>query len=111
LQIRTAQGVIADVLHEIFHIPMKFEGTLVSHMARLHLESVVDDLNDDTLDPWADLQADAGIKDTSPLSPFMEKELLKDNDLSLDGGAFIQQTGFQYVCCCYEEPGRSEELT
>ena len=70
---------------------------MVSHFAKLHLDSVVDDLNDETLDPWADLQAEAGVPDTSPLNPFMEKELLKDNDLSLDGTLFIRETGFQSV--------------
>jgi len=62
----------------------------------LRLDSVVDDLNDETLDPWADLQTDAGVKDPTPLNPFIEKELLKDHDLSLDGGAFVRETGFQY---------------
>jgi len=27
----------------------------------------------------------------------MEKELLKDTDLSLDGNAFVKATGFKYV--------------
>jgi len=76
---------------------MTFQGTIVSHFAKLHLDSVVDDLNDETLDPWAELQAEAGVADTSPLNPFMEKELLKDNDLSLDGTLFIRETGFQFV--------------
>ena len=75
---------------------MTFQGSIVSHFAKLHLDSVVDDLNDETLDPWADLQAEAGVSDTSPLNTFVEKELLKDNDLSLDAGLFIQETGFQY---------------
>lgn len=54
----------------------------------------MDDVNDEILDPWADLQTKAGIPQTTPLSPFMEKELLKDTDLSLDGSAFEQATGF-----------------
>jgi hypothetical protein len=87
---------MANILHEIFKVPMSFQGSVVSHFAKLHLDSVVDDLNDETLDPWADLQQDAGVPNTSPLSPFVEKELLKDNDLSLDGGAFVKETGFQY---------------
>lgn len=64
-------------------------------MAMLKLDSVVDDLNDDTLDPWAELQQEHGIKDPTPLNPFMEKELLKDNDLSLDGSKFTEETGFK----------------
>jgi len=91
-----AQGTVANALNEIFKIPMTFQGSIVSHFAKLHLDSVVDDLNDEILDPWADLQAEAGVSDTSPLSPFVEKELLRDNDLSLDAGLFIKETGFQY---------------
>jgi nucleoside-diphosphate-sugar epimerase len=93
----TSQGTLADILGAIFSIPMKFEGGIVSKMAMLKLDSVVDELNDDTLDPWAELQQDAGITEPTPLNPFMEKELLKDNDLSLDGSKFMKETGFKYV--------------
>jgi len=55
----------------------------------------VDDLNDETLDPWAELQQESGTKTNTPLSPFTEKELLKDTDLSLDGSALIKATGFE----------------
>ena len=54
-------------------------------------------MNDETLDPWAELQAKAGIvgAGSSPLTPFMEKELLKDADLSLDGSFFEKTVGFK----------------
>lgn len=92
-----AQGTLASIINEIFSIPTGFQGTLISQFARMHLDSVVDDLNDETLDPWADLQGDAGITQSNPIGPFVEKELLKDTDLSMDGSAFIRETGFQYV--------------
>ena len=85
---------MSSLIHEVFDIPTGFQGTLISAFARLNLDRVVDDVNDETLDPWADLQTKAGIPQTTPLSPFMEKELLKDTDLSLDGSAFKQETGF-----------------
>jgi nucleoside-diphosphate-sugar epimerase len=91
----TAQGTIAGIIHTIFKIPTVFQGTLVSQFAKLHLDTVVDDLNDDTLDTWADLQAEADTDQNCPLSPFMEKELLRDTDLSMDGGSFIRTVGFQ----------------
>jgi hypothetical protein len=56
---------------------------------------VVDEVNNETLDPWADLQTKAGISSSTPLSPFMEKELLKDTALSLDGSLFEKETGFK----------------
>ena len=85
---------MSNLIHEVFDIPTGFQGTIISTFARLNLDRVVDDVNDETLDPWADLQTKAGIPQTTPLSPFMEKELLKDTDLSLDGSAFEQTTGF-----------------
>lgn len=92
----TSQGILANLIHETFNIPTGFHGTLISAFARLNLEHVVDDVNDETLDPWADLQEKAGISKSGPLSPFMEKELLKDTDLSLDGSFFEKETGFEY---------------
>jgi hypothetical protein len=56
----------------------------------------VDDLNEDILQPWADMLANKGITRPGPLSPFLEKELLKDTDLSLDGGLFERVCGFSY---------------
>lgn len=92
---RTSQGTMANLLGTHFNIPTGFQGTLISSFARLNLESVVDDVNDETLDPWADLQAKAGLE-PGPITPFLEKELLKDNDLCLDGEAFEKATGFTY---------------
>ena len=43
----------------------------------------------------ADLQADAGTDPNSPLNPFLEKELLKDADLCMDGALFTRTTGFE----------------
>ena len=59
------------------------------------MDSVVDDLNDDTLDPWADLQAEAGTEVNAPLSPFMEKDMLRDADLCLDGRKLVDSLGFE----------------
>jgi nucleoside-diphosphate-sugar epimerase len=94
LTIFPAQGHIAKLIHEVFNIETGFHGTLISAFARLNLDHVVDEVNDETLDPWADLQQEAGISSSTPLSPFMEKELLRDADLSLDGSAFEKETGF-----------------
>ena len=101
----TSQGMLADILGDIFKIETGFQGQLVSTFARMNLDSVVDDVNDETLAPWADLLADAGITRPGPLSPFMEKELLKDTDLSMDGSRLESLTGFQY-----EKPVISKEL-
>jgi hypothetical protein len=91
---QTCQGTLADVVSKVFKIKTGFQGSIISQFAKLNLENVVDDLNEDVLQPWADMLEDK--KRTSPLSPFLEKELLKDTDLSLDGSLFEQTVGFKY---------------
>jgi hypothetical protein len=36
------------------------------------------------MQPWSDLCKDGGVVNT-PLTPYLDKELLKDNALSIDG--------------------------
>lgn len=93
---RTSQGTLATIISQVFGIKTGFQGSLISQFAKMHLESVVDDLNEDILQPWADMLAKKEVTRPGPLSPFLEKELLKDTDLSLDGGLFERVTGFEY---------------
>jgi hypothetical protein len=86
---------VAAIIRNVFSIETAFQGTLVSQFAKLNLGSVVDDLNDETLDPWAELQKEAGTEANAPLNPFMEKETLRDEDLSLDGAKFVKTVGFR----------------
>jgi hypothetical protein len=92
----TTQGAMADIIGDIFKIETGFQGQLISKFARLHMDSVVDDVNDELLGPWADLLAEAKITRPGPLTPFMEKELLKDTDLSMDGSRLEDVVGFEY---------------
>ncbi|KAK4464141.1 hypothetical protein QBC42DRAFT_284702 [Cladorrhinum samala] len=101
----TTQGTMAEIIGEIFGIETGFQGTVISSFAKMNLDSVVDDVNDELLGPWADLLADAGITRPGPLTPFMEKELLKDTDLSMDGSRLEQVVGFTY-----EKPTITKEL-
>lgn len=92
----TTQGVMADLIGQIFGIRTGFQGTLISSFAKLNMDSVVEDVNDELLGPWADLLEGAGITRPGPLTPYMEKELLKDTDLSMDGSRLESVVGFQY---------------
>ena len=81
----TSQGTLATLFSSIFDITTGFQGLLVSQFARFNLDSVVDDVNEEVLQPWADLLKEKGVTNPGPLSPFLEKELLRDCDLCLDG--------------------------
>lgn len=93
----TTQGKMAEFIGQIFGIKTGFQGTLVSQFAKLNMDSVVEDVNDDLLGPWADLLQTAGITRPGPLTPYMEKELLKDTDLSMDGSRLEKVVGFEYT--------------
>jgi hypothetical protein len=102
---QTSQGTMADIIGQLFGIQTGFQGQLISTFARLNMDSVVDDVNDEVLGPWAELLEDAGITRPGPLTPFMEKELLKDTDLSMDGSRLEKVVGFKY-----EKPAITKEL-
>ena len=92
----TSQGKLADIISTVFDIKTGFQGTIISQFAKMNLEHVVDDLNEDILQPWADLLVEKGITKPGPLTPFLEKELLKDTDLSMAGSLFERVVGFKY---------------
>jgi len=97
----TSQGALAGIIHEIFNIPTGFQNSLISTFAKFNLESVVDDVNEDVLQPWADLLSEKGVKRAGPIGPFMEKELLRDCDLCLNAGRAEKLLGWR--------PGRETE--
>ncbi|KAL9095771.1 MAG: hypothetical protein Q9163_006498 [Psora crenata] len=89
----TSQQTLADLIHDIFHIETGFQGSLISQFAKLNLDSVVNDVNEEILQPWADLLKQKGLDggQGSPLSPFMEKELIKDCNLALNNAKAKQE--------------------
>ncbi|KAL8670729.1 MAG: hypothetical protein Q9168_004756 [Polycauliona sp. 1 TL-2023] len=91
----TSQGTLATIFSQIFNLKTGFQGSLISSFARFNMESVVDDVNEEILGPWADLLKENGITDSGPLSPFMEKELLRDCDLSLDASRARKVLGWK----------------
>jgi len=89
------QGTLNSWLGEIFKIETGFQGTIISNFAKLNLQSVTEDVNDKHLQPWSDLCKRAGIHNT-PLTPYLDQELLYNNSLSIDGSK-IETTGFSYL--------------
>ncbi|XP_078328900.1 uncharacterized protein LOC111113719 [Crassostrea virginica] len=69
-------------------------GTVVSNMARVNMTSIVEDINDRHMKPWAEACQRDGI-DNTPLNPFIDQELLYNKNLALDS-AKLKGTGFTY---------------
>lgn len=97
------QKKLSAILSEIFGISTGFYGSLLSQAAKLRMKDAVDAANEQHMDPWSEMCKQSGIKST-PLSPYLDIELLYNNPLSVDGTA-IEKTGFQY-----ELPTLTKEL-
>ncbi|XP_065841954.1 dTDP-glucose 4,6-dehydratase-like [Oscarella lobularis] len=90
----TDQGRISSLVSEIFKINHDFFGTLASSLAKLSLSNIQEDSNDKHLDPWSKACTRDNVA-TTPLSPYLDKELLANKHLCIDGSK-IEGTGFEY---------------
>eukprot|EP01029_Cantina_marsupialis_P014342 TRINITY_DN31663_c0_g1_i1.p1 TRINITY_DN31663_c0_g1~~TRINITY_DN31663_c0_g1_i1.p1 ORF type:complete len:364 (-),score=120.46 TRINITY_DN31663_c0_g1_i1:1768-2859(-) len=90
----TTQGLISSHLGSIFGIKTGFVGNMLSRAATLKLKSVAASANDKHLEPWGELKKEFNIRRT-PLTPFIDAELLRNKSLNIDGSA-IEATGFEY---------------
>ncbi|KAI8801898.1 hypothetical protein BJ742DRAFT_835356 [Cladochytrium replicatum] len=89
------QGSINNHIQTIFGIETGFQGTAINLYAKMNLEAVTEDVNDKHLQPWSDLCKSSGVVNT-PLTPYLDKELLKENFLSVDGSKIEREFGFSY---------------
>lgn len=91
----TDQELVNKYLANIFGIKTDFFGSVKSNMAKaLGMDTVTSQVNDKHVAPWSKMTKEKGIEVT-PLSPYLDKELLGNNALSVDGSA-IEKTGFTY---------------
>jgi len=88
------QGDFNKILEGIFKIETGFIGSMVSNLAKVNFKGVVEEVNDKHLKPWSELCKGASIVNT-PLTPYLDQELLYNNSLSVDG-TFVESTGFAY---------------
>jgi nucleoside-diphosphate-sugar epimerase len=90
----TNQGKINKLIEVIFGIKTGYISAVKCKFAKMNLPTVVDEINRRHLKPWSDIVKASGIENT-PLSPYVEEELIKKKHLAVDGSA-IEGTGFKY---------------
>lgn len=91
----TRQEHVAKALSEVFGLKVTFTGTLISQLAKMNLDDVVDDMNELSLQTWAELIEKSKIERPGPIGPFVELDVLKDQDMSIDGSLFEKTTGWK----------------
>ena len=62
----------------------------------MDLNSVVEEINDKHMGPWAEACSIDGVENT-PLTPFIDRELLHRQHLYLDPRKLTEQTNFNYI--------------
>jgi len=83
----TDQGKINAILEEIYGIKTGFLNSMLMMAAKaMGTKHLVEYVNDMHLKPFSDAMKKYGISDT-PLTPYLDEELIKDNDLWVDGNA------------------------
>ncbi|KAH8554855.1 hypothetical protein BGW37DRAFT_481379 [Umbelopsis sp. PMI_123] len=91
----TDQATINQHLETIFGIKTGYHSSVISSFVKLNLGTVTEDVNEKHLGPWADLLKESGIA-ISPLSPYIDEELLQSNPVFVDGTLIERETGFTY---------------
>jgi len=92
----TDQKKLNAILEKIFGIKTGTINFAQSELSKLvATEDLVNDINGETGITWLNLLTEHKI-DYSPLSPFIFKENLSNNNMSIDGSA-IEKTGFNYA--------------
>jgi len=99
----TTQDKINTFISSIFGIKTGFYGNMLSSVAKMKLKEVTEEINDKHLKPWSDLCKATSINNT-PLTPYIDQELLYNYAYSIDGSA-IESTGFRY-----SHPTMTEDL-
>ncbi|XP_049850989.1 uncharacterized protein LOC126324525 [Schistocerca gregaria] len=91
----TDQGSVSNLIAELFNIKVSFLGSIKSKVATtVAMKTVADVANEKHLKPWSDLLKESNISD-SPLTPYINEELLYNNSSFIDGSA-IKSLGFTY---------------
>jgi hypothetical protein len=91
----TRQENVAEALTAVFNIKVSFLGSIVSQFAKLNIDQVLDEMNELCLQTWADLIEEKNITRPGPIIPFLEKDVTRDFDMSIDGTLFETTTGFK----------------
>lgn len=89
------QNSISSLVSKIFNINYDFVGTVKSNIyTAVSMKIVADTANEKHLKPWSQLLKETNIND-SPLTPYLDEELLHKNSLSVDGTKIVS-LGFKY---------------
>jgi len=96
------QGKLNEYLGNLFSIKTGFSGSIVSNLAKLNMDAAASYSNDKHVPTFTKLCQDNKVLNT-PISPYIDKELLYNNSLFIDGSAITKASSFKYKEKCSQE--------
>ncbi|CAD1480748.1 unnamed protein product, partial [Heterotrigona itama] len=103
----STQGSISAIVSELFNINHDYWGIALSTLAKTDMNSVVEEVNDKHMGPWAEACNKDGVEN-SPLSPYIDQELLYNKHLYLQVGK-LSNIGFNYLYPKLTKDGLKEQ--
>eukprot|EP01080_Neovahlkampfia_damariscottae_P005434 gene5434-9247_t len=91
----STQGSINSLLEQVFGIETGYFGSILSNLASLKLSDAAQTANDNHVNPWSEMCQNAEIHFT-PLTPYLDKELLLNTPLFVNGNKIVDSLGFKY---------------
>ena len=91
----STQGSINTHLEQVFGIETGYFGSILSNLASLKLSDAAQTANDNHVNPWSEMCSKAEIHFT-PLTPYLDKELLLNTPLFVNGNKIVDSLGFKY---------------
>lgn len=89
------QGSFNKILAELFKIETGFAGTITSNLAKLALSSVAAEANDKHVPAFKSMCQEHKVESSS-ITPYIDRELLLNNHLAVDGSAICKALDFSY---------------
>lgn len=91
----TTQGMLNPLLEKLFNIKCGFQNSAINKAAKNMMQNVAAHSNDKHVPMWSDLCKVYNIT-SSPLTPYIDIEILTKNYLCIDGQKIEKELGFKY---------------
>jgi len=105
------QGQLNAMLGKIFKIETGTWGSTMSAIAaKVSLSSIADEANDKHVPGWTKLCQEYKVANT-PLSPYIDKELLANHSLFVDGTLITKEYGLEYTKKVTEDTIRAQIMS
>lgn len=99
----TTQGTLNPILEKIFGIKCGFQNSAINKAAKNMMQHAAQHANDTYVPMWSDLCKEHNIG-SSPLTPYIDQEILTKNYLCIDGQKIEKELGFKYKYPALDAP-------